>query len=92
MCEGIVPSSFNWLIKNWFLNVSLSGLLNDFPQGGFEPPQADPESAVLPLHNRGMCCFLTAIPSDYTLSFLSDAVKCAYRVRESSIDINSKWE
>ena len=23
------------------------------PQGGFEPPQADPESAVLPLHNRG---------------------------------------
>ena len=27
---------------------------NYFPQGGFEPPQADPESAVLPLHNRGM--------------------------------------
>ena len=23
------------------------------PQGGFEPPQAEPESAVLPLHNRG---------------------------------------
>ena len=25
------------------------------PQGGFEPPQTDPETAVLPLHNRGMC-------------------------------------
>ena len=24
------------------------------PQGGFEPPQAEPESAVLPLHNRGI--------------------------------------
>ena len=24
------------------------------PQGGFEPPQAESESAVLPLHNRGM--------------------------------------
>ena len=28
------------------------------PQGGFEPPQAEPESAVLPLHNRGK---LTAV-------------------------------
>ena len=24
------------------------------PQGGFEPPQSEPESEVLPLHNRGM--------------------------------------
>lgn len=24
-----------------------------FPQGGFEPPQSEPESEVLPLHNRG---------------------------------------
>ena len=28
------------------------------PQGGFEPPQADPESAVLPLHNRGLCLLM----------------------------------
>lgn len=26
------------------------------PQGGFEPPQSEPESEVLPLHNRGMQC------------------------------------
>ena len=26
------------------------------PQGGFEPPQWEPESQVLPLHNRGMQC------------------------------------
>ena len=25
-----------------------------FPQGGFEPPQSEPESEVLPLHNRGI--------------------------------------
>lgn len=24
------------------------------PQGGFEPPQSEPESEVLPLHNRGI--------------------------------------
>lgn len=24
------------------------------PQGGFEPPRSEPESEVLPLHNRGM--------------------------------------
>ena len=29
------------------------------PQGGFEPPQAEPESAVLPLHNRGIYYFAT---------------------------------
>ena len=27
-----------------------------FPQGGLEPPQSEPESEVLPLHNRGMQC------------------------------------
>ena len=27
------------------------------PQGGFEPPQSEPESEVLPLHNRGMYVF-----------------------------------
>ena len=27
-----------------------------FPQGGFEPPRSEPESEVLPLHNRGMQC------------------------------------
>ena len=32
----------------------LNGARLIIPQGGFEPPQADPESAVLPLHNRGM--------------------------------------
>ena len=31
------------------------------PQGGFEPPQADPESAVLPLHNRGWRFMINAI-------------------------------
>ena len=29
------------------------------PQGGFEPPQSEPESEVLPLHNRGMQCSKT---------------------------------
>lgn len=32
-----------------------------FPQGGFEPPQAEPESAVLPLHNRGMQCSINIL-------------------------------
>ena len=27
------------------------------PQGGFEPPQSEPESEVLPLHNRGRNLF-----------------------------------
>ena len=30
-----------------------SRCLRLFPQGGFEPPQSEPESEVLPLHNRG---------------------------------------
>ncbi len=37
-----------------------------FPQGGLEPPQSEPESEVLPLHNRGMQC----------RSILAKRIKC----------------
>ena len=37
-----------------YSSTPLNGVRFLVPQGGFEPPQADPESAVLPLHNRGI--------------------------------------
>ena len=40
------------------------------PQGGFEPPQTDPESVVLPLHNRGIITILKFITYLFTESIL----------------------
>ena len=39
------------------------------PQGGFEPPQSEPESEVLPLHNRGMSVHNIQIIRTYVNNF-----------------------
>ena len=39
--------------ENWADKLGKVNRSKIIPQGGFEPPQIDPESIVLPLHNRG---------------------------------------